>query len=288
VRAIQEIAPPVEYAHVTRSAQTSIGIARQVGDDMAIEVDYVYNGSRDEKVIQDNINLTYDPATGNNFPYSDESTRAYPLFGLVSMTPYSGWSNYHGVQSSFTKRFSSNWQASATYTVSGLRNADPLPMSGLRQVTFPVAKDLGNDYTLAETDQRHRVVLNGIWQVGYGFQMSGIYFYGAGEREGTSCGCDARDLGEGPDRLRLNGTVIPRNNFVKDPIHRVDVRFQQRVPLGGRVRVDGMVEVFNLFNRANYGSFTTNESSANYGRPSQNTNLAYTPRSMQFGFRLTF
>jgi hypothetical protein len=288
VRAIQEIAPPVEYAHVTRSAQTSIGIARQVGDDMAIEVDYVYNGSRDEKVIQDNINLTYDPATGNNFPYSDESTRAYPLFGLVSMTPYSGWSNYHGVQSSFTKRFSSNWQASATYTLSGLWNANPLPMSGLRQVTFPVAKDLGNDYTLAETDQRHRVVLNGIWQVGYGFQMSGIYFYGAGEREGTSCGCDARDLGEGPDRLRLNGTVIPRNNFVKDPIHRVDVRFQQRVPLGGRVRVDGMVEVFNLFNRANYGSFTTNESSANYGRPSQNTNLAYTPRSMQLGFRLTF
>ena len=36
-----------------------------------------------------------------------------------------------------------------------------------------------------------------------------------------------------------------------------------------------MVEVFNLFNHANYGAYTTAESNALYGRPSQNANVAY-------------
>jgi hypothetical protein len=66
------------------------------------------------------------------------------------------------------------------------------------------------------------------------------------------------------------------------------MRVQKRLPLGGRVQLDGMFEVFNLFNHANYGSYTINESNANYGQPSANTNLAYQPRMLQLGFRLAF
>jgi len=39
--------------------------------------------------------------------------------------------------------------------------------------------------------------------------------------------------------------------------------------------------VFNVFNHANYGSYTTNENNANYGKPSFNSNLAYQPRMLQ-------
>jgi hypothetical protein len=46
--------------------------------------------------------------------------------------------------------------------------------------------------------------------------------------------------------------------------------------------------VFNLFNHANYGSYTINESNANYGKPASNDNLAYQPRMVQLGFRTTF
>jgi hypothetical protein len=49
-----------------------------------------------------------------------------------------------------------------------------------------------------------------------------------------------------------------------------------------------MDEIFNLFNHENYGAYTTAESNANYGRPSQNTNVAYQPRMLQFGFRAAF
>jgi hypothetical protein len=49
-----------------------------------------------------------------------------------------------------------------------------------------------------------------------------------------------------------------------------------------------MVEVFNLFNRANYGSYVTQESNANYGNPSFNNNIAFRSRSTQLGFRFAF
>ena len=50
----------------------------------------------------------------------------------------------------------------------------------------------------------------------------------------------------------------------------------------------GIFEVFNLFNHANYGSYMTNESNANYGQPASNSNVAYQPRMMQLGFRFGF
>jgi hypothetical protein len=162
---------------------------------------------------------------------------------------------------------------------------------------FQVAPDLGNEYTYAGAaatgggggDQRHRAVFNGIWDVGYGFQLSGLYFYGSGERRITSYGGDLRNEGAAStNRLRENGTIAPRNNLVGDPLHRVDLRIQRHFRLFGRAGVDGILEVFNLFNHENFGSYTTQESNASYGNPSFNNNIAYQPRSMQFGFRATF
>jgi hypothetical protein len=46
--------------------------------------------------------------------------------------------------------------------------------------------------------------------------------------------------------------------------------------------------VFNLLNHENFGSYTTVESNANYGRPEANPNVAYQPRMLQLGFRLAF
>ena len=287
-RGLQELAPPPEYAEIQNSWQTSFGLQHQLGNVAALELDYVYNGSRNEKIIMDNVNLGYNPATGVNLPYSIASTRPYPLMGIISVTPYTGWSNYHALQSALTKRFSSNWQGSVTYTLGWLRNAESNPMSGARIVDFQVAPDLGNEYTLAENDQRNRLVFNGIWQVGFGFQVSGVYFYGSGERLGANTGVDNRDLGAGAQRLRRDGTIVPRNGFVGEPVHRVDLRLQERIPLPGRMSIDGIFEVFNLFDRANFGSYNLNESSAAYGQPDQNTNIAYAPRTLQMGFRLTF
>ena len=289
LRDLQEQAPIPEYSHVTHSWQSSIGFAHQFGGDMALEMDYVNTASRHEKSIQDNVNVTFNPATGIPYPYSDAARRAYPLYGVIGMIPHTGRSDYRGLQSSFTKRMSHNWQGSITYTVSKLFDQDPPPLSGTREYTGPVPIDIGGERSLAATDQRHRAVFNGIWAVAHGFQVSGVYFYGSGQRDQVVCGCDARGLRIGSiDRLRLSGTIIPRQSFVGQPIHRVELRLQQRVPLHGRAAINGFAEVFNLFNRKNYGAYDLIESSPTFGEANASTNLSYAPRTVQLGFRLTF
>ena len=270
------------------SHQASIGVQRQVGNTVGVEFDYVYTGGRNER-YERNQNLSYDQATGLNYPFSNVSRRPFPEWGLVGAVFHDGWSNYHGLQSNFTKRLSNRWQASGNYLLSWHRDALGVPTSGFDKVTFPVSPDLGGEYTLGAGDQRHRAVGNAIVDLPYGFQVSGLYFFGSGQRYGTSWGGDLRVVGAaGENRLRPNGTIVPRNNLSGEPIHRVDMRLQRRFSLGGRRGIDGILEMFNVFNHANFGAYATQESSATYGRPSQETNVAYSPRMFQLGFRLTF
>ena len=72
------------------------------------------------------------------------------------------------------------------------------------------------------------------------------------------------------------------------PLHRVELRLQERVPLYGRAAITGFFEVFNLFNRANYGLYDITETSPTYGQPVFSPNLSYAPRTMQMGFRVQF
>ena len=261
---------------------SSIGFQRQIGSTMALTSDFNFNGARRERLTLNNLNLTYNPATGVNYPFTDISRRPYPDFGLINQFRSDGWSNYHALQTAFTKRMSQGWQASATYLLAVLRDAQSSP------APFKVAPDLGGEYSLSASDQRHRAVFNGIWQLAHGFQLSGLYFFGSGERLSTNYGGDLRQTGATGGRLRPDGTVMPRNSFVGHPIHRVDLRIQRRFQLARHAGIDGIVEVFNLFNHANFGSYVTAESNANYGKPSSNTNVAYQPRMLQLGFRATF
>ena len=53
--------------------------------------------------------------------------------------------------------------------------------------------------------------------------------------------------------------------------------------------IDGLIDVFNVFNHANFSSWTVSEAQpATFGRPQQDANIAYQPRMLQLGFRLTF
>jgi len=275
----QLAAPDLQFPS---SLQSSIGFQRQLASTTALEADYVFTGGRHELFTRPNANLSYNPATGVNYPYTDVSHLPYPDFGLVNQFRSDGWSNYNGLSVGLTKRMSNRWQGSATYLLSALRDAISSP------APFRVAPDLGGEYSLAATDQRHRVVLNGIWQAGHGFQLSGLYFYGSGMRYDTSYGGDLRNTGASGGRLRPDGTIVPRNNLVGAPLHRVDLRIVRKFPLTGHVNADGILEVFNLFNHANYGSYVTQESARNYGQPTGNTNVAYLPRMVQLGFRFTF
>ncbi len=287
---------------VSFSHQGSIGVQRQLGSVMAFEANYVFTGGRHEEVAR-NMNLSYNAATGANYPFTDRTRLPFPDWGLVLGEFMVGRTNYHGLETSFTKRMSNRWQASASYSLSRFYDSPGNPVFvqpagdsvNWTPLGFTVAPDLGDDYGRAVTDQHHRATFNGIWDMGYGFQLSGLYFFGSGQRFSTNWGGDLRNLGTtadqgqwGTGRLRPDGTIVPRNAIVGEPIHRVDMRLQKRFRLWGRMTADGMIEVFNVFNHVNYGSYTTQQSNPQYGQASFNANVAYQPRIMQLGFRFAF
>jgi len=282
--------------HLAYSWQGSLGFQRQVGSTMSVNSDYVFTGARDN-LYSRNINLTYNPATGANYSFQDLTHLPFPDFGPVVMSLNGNWSNYHALETVFNKRMSNRWQMSANWTLAFFKDGDPLPEQwGLSagQLThaalnFPVQRDLGGEYTYAANDQRNRAVVNGIWQLPYDFQVSGLYFYASGLRFPTTWGGDLRATGGGGSaRLRVDGTVVPRNDFVGKPLHRVDLRLQRQFKLGPKMRATGLIELFNVFNHANYGGYSTAQSLANYGQPTSVSNVAYYPREAQLGFRFTF
>jgi carboxypeptidase family protein/TonB-dependent receptor-like protein len=287
---LTELVSSVDYSRDLGSAwQNSIGFAHQVGSTMAFEADYVYTRGRDEKDIIDNVNLTFNPATGANYSFSDVSRRAFPDWGNISLLVRTGKSSYHGLQTSFTKRMSNRWQASATYTLSGLKDAESPPFTGdpatsrFIPVPFATAPDLGGEWAYSEADQRHRFVLNGIWEVIGGFQVSGLVYYGSGLRDAGIYGGDLRNTGaDFSQRLRPNGTIVPRNEFIQPDERRVDLGFRQRIPLGGRASIDAIAEIFNVFNASNF-TLIAEEARSDYNEP-----VSGQYRTMQFGFRVTF
>ena len=151
--------------------------------------------------------------------------------------------------------------------------------------------------------------MNGIWQLKYGFQLSGLYLYGDNGYLTTTSGVDILGVGGTvANRTRANGTIIPRNNFVGLPIHRVDMRVQKSIAfghrslslhrvdmrfyrsfkLGGRTSIEPTLEVFNLFNRSNFTTYNVVEISPAFGQPTASTLTGYAPRVIQLGFRAKF
>jgi hypothetical protein len=286
----------VDTNKVPYSHQTSIGIQQQLGDTMSVQADYQWNAARREQYNQ-NTNLLFDPATGANLPFTTLSNRPWPELGITQQVRALGESNYHALETSFTKRMTNSWQASATYTLSKFDDYIPPPLSGSTLVTFDVPADLGDSWFPALGDQRHRAVFNSIWELPYDFQLSGLYFYGSGQAQGATYGADLRNSGNMSLSMRPDGSVVPRNQkghlidrtgTYGNSIHRADVRLVRRFRLQGRAAIEGSFEMFNVFNHANYGSYVTTEVSPVYGTPQQNFNVAYLPRMLQLGFRMTF
>ena len=276
------------------SHQASIGVQRQLTSTTGFEANYVYLGARDFPRDLP-ANVSYNPDTGINYPSTDRSRRPVPYLGYVSLTFPGMRSNYHALQTELTKRYSQRWQATATYTLSTFSDANPRPVQwtgrAFDTVGFATAPDLGGEYSLAVNDQRHRAVFTGLWDLPFGLQVGGLYLFGSGERYQTRWGTDVRNLGGiRPNELRLrpDGTIVPRNSFVGSSVQRLDLRLQRRFPIRGHVSINGTVELFNVLNHENFGSFVANQVAANFLQPQQSTSPNYAPRTLQLGCRLAF
>ena len=167
---------------------------------------------------------------------------------------------------------------------------------------------LDGEWARSTDFQRSTLRLHTTVQLPYDVSASVVYLYGSGNYYQTTIatapygkpGQNRLNLGnpitisdavkdrfEGP-AVVATGAVIPRNALKGLPLHKVDLRASKRIRLGGRVSTTLLGELFNLFNHDNFGGYTGQVDSANFGRPTAASGNAYVPRSGQLGFRFDF
>lgn len=181
---------------------------------------------------------------------------------------------YHAVYLTVDKPYSesSGWGAGLAYTLAfsderGFAFNFDFPNIGAR----PFVPNSG--------DERHRVVLNGIVDLPWEFKLSGLATIASGAPFfviDASEGFGARDI-------RFPGNVGDIPMFAQ-----VDLRLQKDFKLFGDSAITLSAEVFNLFDRANFGGaegFIPPEGNANFGNPNS---LSGPPRSFQFGAAFRF
>lgn len=291
-----------------RTWQSSIGFQKQLSTVLGFEMDLThwkeYNRSRGL-----DINTVLNPATGYPVQGGFADTRWGPILWLGS----GGKADYLALSNALHRRFANRFQAGVTYTVMFYANDNQPTNSFGPSADNPLDLDNPEEWARSQEFQRNTLRFNGIWNLGWDVTVSGAYQYGSGNYYNTSVsgnpygknraalaltnrlylgatpatiGGVAGDRYEGPAVLN-NGERVPRNVLRGDPIHKVDMRVTKSVRLGG-VQLQGIVEVFNVFNHANYGSYNAVVNTATFGAPQQNLGNTYRPRTGQLAFRVQF
>ena len=149
--------------------------------------------------------------------------------------------------------------------------------------------DLSKDWGRSDDDQRHRLVVNGTVTL-YGFQVSGlVQAYSALPFNITS---GVTTLQGTAGRPIVNGAFIQRNAGIGPDFFTSSLRLSRSFLLRDRVRLEGLVEAFNLTNRVNVVTVNGNFGPGAYpSNPSFNFSQVLAvgdPRAVQFGVRLRF
>jgi hypothetical protein len=282
--------------------QSSLGFQKQLGSAMGFDADVTYNRERNLVRGRD-PNLFFDPITGYNLDPA-RAGRPNPTYGQVQWMESKGRAETLMLATSFTRRFRNGFQAGLTYTRTFIQKDNTTGFGIQANNQF----DLEDEYSRSGDYQRDTIRANGIVTLPWDVSLSTSFFYGSGTyRNATLSG---RPYGKpGTNRLNLGapivipaavldrwdgpavietGMVWPRNALLGLPLYKVDMRASKTIRFAGNASVTLLAEVFNLFNRANYGSYNTQLDSATFGQPTASSGNAYVPRSGQLGFRVEF
>ncbi len=235
------------------------------------------------------------------------ASRPNPNFGSLEQLRSIGETYYRALFVEVKRRFAQNFQFNIAYTLakaenlsgtgngSGSGSESPFGGSGLFNQF-----DNSTNRAAAPTDQRHRFVFSGIWQLPKvkntnkfarallnGYQLSGIFTGESGRPYSANISIPTINFVQngqiftpfGGGTLGIGGLSlapnIERNSIYGEANYKVDLRLSRTFNVTEKVRVELLGEAFNLFNRANFNGFNT--TLYNTITPSPNPPLADTP-----------
>jgi len=286
------------------STQASLEAEHSLGADRKISAGYQFVRG-DDLLMSVNQNVATCVAAGTNNGCRPSS--AYRNNGQYSSVAES---NYHGLHLSFVQRPTTWSSLRVTYTLS--KSMNDVGEAFFSQPVDPT--DIKRDWGRSDDDQRHRLVINGtvntsmtpatnVWEhLSHGFQLGGmLQYYSALPFNITSGvttlqGTTGRPLANGataPANFDIRSvTFIPRNAGIANDFFALNLRATRTFRITGTVKLEGLVEAFNLTNQVNNLTRNTNFGSGAYPANPVSTFNQITavgdPRMFQFGLRLTF
>jgi hypothetical protein len=288
--------------------QSSLGFSKQLNANSQISSDFIARETyREEQPIEPN--LFYNPATGYNLNPSQGVPN--PSWGAFTYVEDSGRGNYFALQNSYTQRVLRRLQGGASYTLMFADNDTDFNNRANNPFNYL-------DGEWARSTNFQRSTLRGwlSYDLPWAFSVSASYSYGSGNPFAATISTNPYG-GSVINRLNLasgggatnaitvpaailsqwsgpaviaSGVTIPRDALMGTSYNRTDLRLTKTLKLQGAFRAQLYLEVFNVFNNANYTAFNTTLSptaaatTAAFGKPTADD----IPREGQLGFKFSF
>ena len=310
VGAYPSVEIPIDPGLVTPYAHhVSAGVDQELTGGFGVSANFVYARGFSQLGTIDYNPIV--PALGAGRRPEDVEGRAGTSASILQYTSF-GETWYRGLTVAATKRLTDRYQFLASYTLSNAEDNSTDFQSAFipenngvgrnRQdpTGLPVGFDPDAERGPSLQDQRHRFVFSGLVVVPADVQLSSVVIIGSGRPYNILAGADLNGDGNGgafpPDRARRVPTdpasSIDRNSATLPSYATVDLRVSRRFALGGSVSVDGILEVFNLFNRTNFTDvnniFGTGAYPANPATTFGQFTQAGPPRQVQLALKFNF
>lgn len=278
------------YAH-----QFDVGVTRELTQDFGITADFTSVWRYSDR---DNVDL--------NLPNPVTGVKPYPQFSRVVNLQSTSNNTYRALLMKFDKHFSHHYSALASYTLSAARD-------------LPIANDLADVYGYSREngysvgDRRHRLVASGIVQIPWNAQISAIldlrsslpfnpassfdlnhdgWLGSAGPGDvppgvGFRSGC--RDLNlSAINAFRATRGLPPVSSVACPGYADLDIRFSKTFQVQTQ-RFELIAQLFNVTNRANFGTPIANPGSASFGQVNQLLpNINAPSRQVELAIRYQF
>jgi hypothetical protein len=209
------------------------------------------------------------------------------------------------VLTSVRRAFRDGWQAQVSYTWSRCTNESEF--FGIAVSDSRAESPFDVDRGPCRSDQRHRFVTNGSYELPWGFLVSSILTWASGHPYSAFAGVDL-NVDDAPPFGQDRPPGFARNDQRADDYFRWDLRLSKRFEFGP-VGLELIGEVFNVTNNENFDPATYNNVippdiaatattparysasfpiPATFGQPGPSTNDLYQPRQFQLAARVTF
>ncbi len=294
----------VPYTH-----QVTIGYERQLAGQMAVSADYIRSWNRAQFITYDlNPGLRVDTSRTGRIVYTDLKGLAgqlgiAPFGNPVQTRTNDGSSQFDGLNMQLEKRYSHNWAARVSYAIGYARGNAEAHQLFTNEFQLLDDPQLDLNFGPLDNDRRQNFVVNGRVEIPRtgGLTVSGVYRYLSGRSltiENTAVDADrngklfdpvaaGRYCGNGQNSICVENDG-GRNGAKGPDFHQADMRLGWRFRLRQGTTLDANLELFNIFNRANFDNPSGDQRSTDFLRLVTLRGGNGQPRAAQFAVRFGF